>query len=57
MKVSFKVNGQPKTVDVPEDMPLLWVLRDVLDLKGTKFGCTRCSPFVIVTANPPASRA
>jgi isoquinoline 1-oxidoreductase alpha subunit len=26
-------------VDVPPDMPLLWVLRDVLDLKGTKFGC------------------
>ena len=39
MNVSFKLNGQPKTVDVPEDMPLLWVLRDMLDLKGTKFGC------------------
>ena len=39
MKVSFKVNGQPTSVDVPADMPLLWVLRDVLDLKGTKFGC------------------
>ena len=39
MKVSFKVNGQPKTVDVPGDMPLLWTLRDVLDMKGTKFGC------------------
>ena len=39
MKVSFKVNGQPKTVDVPGDMPLLWALRDTLDLKGTKFGC------------------
>ena len=39
MKVSFTVNGTPKTVDVPADMPLLWVLRDVLDLKGTKFGC------------------
>ena len=39
MKVSFKVNGQPKTVDVPGDMPLLWTLRDTLDLKGTKFGC------------------
>src|SRR5213078_656233 len=33
------VNGQSKTVDVPPDMPLLWVLRDVLNLKGTKFGC------------------
>jgi len=39
MNVSFKVNGQPKTVDVPADMPLLWVLRDTLDMKGTKFGC------------------
>jgi isoquinoline 1-oxidoreductase alpha subunit len=39
MAVSFKVNGKPTTVDVPADMPLLWVLRDVLDLKGTKFGC------------------
>src|SRR5688572_14020354 len=39
MNVSFKLNGQSKTVDVPADMPLLWVLRDVLDMKGTKFGC------------------
>jgi isoquinoline 1-oxidoreductase alpha subunit len=39
MKVTFKVNGKPAAVDVPRDMPLLWVLRDVLDLKGTKFGC------------------
>lgn len=39
MKVSFKVNGQPRTVDVPGDMPLLWTLRDTLELKGTKFGC------------------
>jgi isoquinoline 1-oxidoreductase alpha subunit len=39
VKVTFKVNGKPKTVDVPSDMPLLWTLRDMLDLKGTKFGC------------------
>jgi isoquinoline 1-oxidoreductase alpha subunit len=39
MTISFKVNGKRTTVDVPTDMPLLWVLRDVLDLKGTKFGC------------------
>jgi isoquinoline 1-oxidoreductase alpha subunit len=39
MNVSFRVNGQRVTVDVPADMPLLWVLRDVLDLKGTKYGC------------------
>jgi isoquinoline 1-oxidoreductase subunit alpha len=39
MAISFKVNGKSTSVDVPADMPLLWVLRDVLDLKGTKFGC------------------
>jgi isoquinoline 1-oxidoreductase alpha subunit len=39
MPVTFKVNGKSRTVDVPGEMPLLWVLRDVLDLKGTKFGC------------------
>ncbi len=39
MAVSLKVNGRSVSVDVPDDMPLLWVLRDVLDLKGTKFGC------------------
>ena len=33
------VNGKTTDVDVPADMPLLWVLRDVLALKGTKFGC------------------
>jgi len=36
---SLQVNGQPRTVDVAEDTPLLWVLRDHLDLVGTKFGC------------------
>ena len=39
MSVTFEINGQSRTVDVPADMPLLWVLRDVLDMKGTKFGC------------------
>ena len=39
MRVRFTVNGKPASVDVPADMPLLWVLRDTLDLKGTKFGC------------------
>ena len=39
MAYTLKVNGQSKTVDVPADTPLLWVLRDVLDMKGTKFGC------------------
>jgi isoquinoline 1-oxidoreductase alpha subunit len=33
------INGVPRSVEAPEDMPLLWVLRDVLGLTGTKFGC------------------
>ena len=39
MPYTLKINGQSKQVDVPADMPLLWVLRDVLNMKGTKFGC------------------
>jgi isoquinoline 1-oxidoreductase alpha subunit len=39
MPYKLTVNGQSKTVDAPADMPLLWVLRDVLNMKGTKFGC------------------
>ncbi len=35
----LNVNGKKRTVDVPDDMPLLWVLRDELNLTGTKFGC------------------
>ena len=37
--LSLSVNGQSHSVDVPDDMPLLWVLRDVIGLTGTKFGC------------------
>ena len=37
--VTLNINARSSTVDVPPDMPLLWVLRDVLNLKGTKFGC------------------
>ena len=36
---TLNVNGKTETVDVDPKMPLLWVLRDKLDLKGTKFGC------------------
>ena len=39
MPYTLNVNGRTATVDVPGDMPLLWVIRDVLNLKGTKFGC------------------
>jgi len=33
------INGETHQVDVPNDMPLLWVLRDILDMTGTKYGC------------------
>ena len=37
--ITLHINGQEKSVDAPEDMPLLWVLRDIVGLTGTKFGC------------------
>src|SRR4051794_20107154 len=37
--IALSVNGQPVTVDAEADTPLLWVLRDFLELTGTKFGC------------------
>jgi isoquinoline 1-oxidoreductase alpha subunit len=37
--VSLKINGVVRDADAPPDMPLLWVLRDILGLTGTKFGC------------------
>ena len=36
---ALTINGESKTVDAPADMPLLWVLRDLLGMTGTKFGC------------------
>ncbi|HEX3432244.1 MAG TPA: (2Fe-2S)-binding protein [Rhizomicrobium sp.] len=39
MPIELRINGETKSVDVPADMLLLWVLRDVLGLTGTKFGC------------------
>jgi isoquinoline 1-oxidoreductase alpha subunit len=37
--ITLSINGERRQVDVPADMPLLWVLRDVLGLTGTKYGC------------------
>ncbi len=37
--ITLQINGQPHEVDAPADMPLLWVLRDIVGLTGTKFGC------------------
>ena len=39
MAIKLTVNGRAATIDAPEDMPLLWALRDLLNLKGTKYGC------------------
>lgn len=39
MAVSFVLNGKPVTLDVDPEMPLLWAIRDVAGLTGTKFGC------------------
>jgi isoquinoline 1-oxidoreductase alpha subunit len=39
MKTTWTVNGKRRPVEAPDEMPVLWVLRDMLDLKGVKFGC------------------
>ena len=39
MAVTLKINGRDIVLDIPDDTPLLWAVRDELDLKGTKFGC------------------
>ena len=39
MATTLTINGEAKSFEAPADMPLLWVLRDVLGMTGTKFGC------------------
>jgi isoquinoline 1-oxidoreductase alpha subunit len=39
MQITLKVNGQARSIDADPDMPLLWALRDLLGLKGAKYGC------------------
>ncbi len=54
-KYTINVNGEPKTVDAPPNMPLLWVLRDRLGLLGTKYGCgiAQCGACTVhVDGNP-----
>ena len=55
MDYSLTVNGRRHTVDVPERMPLLWVLRDTLSLKGTKFGCgmAQCGACTVLLDGEP----
>jgi isoquinoline 1-oxidoreductase subunit alpha len=53
--VVLSINGQSHQVDVPADMPLLWVLRDVLKMTGTKFGCgiAQCGACTVHLAGQP----
>lgn len=55
MAFKLNVNGHSTSVDVPPDMPLLWVLRDVLNLKAAKFGCgiAQCGACTVHVAGQP----
>ena len=55
MNYTIVVNGEKRTVDVPERMPLLWVLRDAMGLKGTKYGCgmAQCGACTVLLDGQP----
>jgi isoquinoline 1-oxidoreductase alpha subunit len=57
-EVTLTINGTDHTVEVPNDMPLLWALRDILDMTGTKYGCgigTCGTCTVLIDGNPVRS--
>ena len=57
-EITLSINGKDHGIDVPEDMPLLWALRDILNLTGTKYGCgigTCGSCTVLVDGKPRRS--
>ena len=53
--ITLTINGESRDIDVPANMPLLWVLRDVLGLTGTKFGCgiAQCGACTVHLAGKP----
>ena len=55
MTITIKVNGADRAVDVDDDIPLLWVLRDVLGMTGTKFGCgvAQCGACTVLLDGKP----
>src|SRR6202521_2430358 len=55
MATTLTINGELKSFDAPSDMPLLWVLRDVLGMTGTKFGCgiAQCGACTVHVAGQP----
>jgi isoquinoline 1-oxidoreductase alpha subunit len=55
MAIEFALNGKKQSVDVPAQMPLLWVLRDTLGMTGTKFGCgmSLCGACTVHVAGQP----
>src|SRR6185503_1777829 len=54
--IRFTVNGRPREVNVEPEMPLLWVLRDELDIKGPKYGCgiAQCGACTVLVNGEPA---
>ena len=54
--IRFTVNGRPQEVNVEPEMPLLWVLRDELDIKGPKYGCgiAQCGACTVLVNGEPA---
>ena len=57
--VTLQINGHKETVEAPGDMPLLWVLRDILGLTGTKFGCgiAQCGACTVHLDGVPCAHA
>ncbi len=57
--IELRINGEAHSVDAPDDMPLLWVLRDLLGMTGTKFGCgiAQCGACLISFAAFLSSRS